>query len=54
MIPEFDKNAAFIWASYALGAVMIGGAILTVMIKARLAQAELARTQARTEEARRK
>ncbi|KCZ55794.1 hypothetical protein HY29_10535 [Hyphomonas beringensis] len=54
MLPEFDKNAAFIWASYALGAIMIGGAILTVMMKARLAKAELARTQARAEEARQK
>lgn len=46
MLPQFDKNAAFIWASYGLGVLMIGVTILTVMLKARAAKANLARLEA--------
>ncbi len=50
MLPDFDKNAAFIWASYALGVLFIGTAIITVTMKARLARARLARLEMSSEE----
>lgn len=43
MIPVFDKNAAFIWACYGLGALMIVATIITVALKARIAKRALAR-----------
>ncbi|KCZ91854.1 heme exporter protein CcmD [Hyphomonas johnsonii] len=43
IIPAFDKNAAYIWACYGLGLVLIGGALLGVVLRARAARAELAR-----------
>lgn len=45
MLPEFDKNAAFIWACYGLGALMICATLITVLLKARAAKAGLARIE---------
>ena len=47
-MPEFDKNAAFIWASYGLGALMIAATILAVILKARFAKAQLVRIEAKS------
>ena len=47
MLPEFDSNAAFIWASYSVGLLLIGGAMATVWLKARAAKAQLIRIEAR-------
>ena len=47
MLPEFDKNAAYIWACYAIGA---GGLLLTILLvnlRARAARAALQRAEAR-------
>ena len=43
MLPELDKNAAFIWACYGLGALMILATIVIVTLKARAAKAGLVR-----------
>ena len=45
MLPELDKNAAFIWACYGIGALLIGATILGVMIRARRARAQLKRDE---------
>jgi heme exporter protein CcmD len=42
MIPDFDRNAAFIWACYAVGAVPILLAILLTVLQARAARRRLA------------
>ncbi len=42
---DFDKNAAFIWAAYAIGFVMILGAALHTLIRARAAKAKLERLE---------
>ncbi len=42
-MPEFDKNAAYIWACFGLGAVMILGIWLQVMLAAQAARTRLAR-----------
>lgn len=42
-MPEFDKNAAYIWACYGLGAVVILGIWLQVLLAARAARTRLAR-----------
>ncbi|MDX1293381.1 MAG: heme exporter protein CcmD [Hyphomonas sp.] len=47
MLPDFDSNAAFIWASYAMGLLMVGGAMLAVMLKAHAAKTQLIRIEAR-------
>lgn len=41
-MPEFDKNAAYIWACYGLGALMIIGTALQVILAARAARRKLA------------
>ena len=41
-MPEFDKNAAYIWACYALGAVLILAATAQVMLAARADRKRLA------------
>lgn len=46
MLPELDKNAAFIWACYGLGALMILATIVIVTLKARAAKAGLVRIEA--------
>lgn len=45
MLPDFDKNAAFIWACYAIGLILIGGTILAVNIRARRARTQLTRDE---------
>ncbi len=40
-MPEFDKNAAFIWACYAIGALLILGAVLQTALAARAARKRL-------------
>ncbi|MDF1807821.1 heme exporter protein CcmD [Hyphomonas sp.] len=47
MLPDFDSNAAFIWASYSVGLLLIGGAMASVWLKARAAKTELIRIEAR-------
>lgn len=41
MVPEFDKNAVYIWACYGLGAFMILGLTLHVLLAARAARKRL-------------
>ena len=50
-LPHLDKNAAYIWVCYGLGLVLIGGAVIGVMLKARAAKAALERMNASDEEA---
>lgn len=40
-MPEFDKNAAYIWACYAIGALFILGLTLQVVLAARAARKRL-------------
>ena len=47
MLPDFDKNAAFIWACYAVGAIGILTTILLVTLRARAARAAMIRAEAR-------
>jgi heme exporter protein CcmD len=42
-LPDFGKNAAYIWACYGIGLVLIGGAAIGVLIKARSAKQSLER-----------
>ena len=50
-LPHLDKNAAYIWACYGLGLVLIGGAVIGVVLKARAARAALERMNASDEDA---
>jgi len=47
MLPDFDKNAAFIWACYAIGGAGILATILLVTYRARAARAAMNRAEAR-------
>ena len=47
MLPDFDKNAAFIWACYAIGAAGILMTVLLVTLRARAARAAMIRAEAR-------
>ena len=47
MLPEFDKNAVYIWACYAIGTAGILTTILLVTLRARAAQAAMRRAEAR-------
>lgn len=40
-MPEFDKNAAYIWACYLIGALMIAGACVQAWLAARAAKRRL-------------
>jgi len=40
-MPEFDKNAAYIWACYAIGALLILGLTLQIVLAARAARKRL-------------
>lgn len=40
-MPEFDKNAAYIWACYAIGAVLILGLTLQIILAARATRKRL-------------
>ncbi|MCA8902995.1 MAG: hypothetical protein KDA53_17285 [Hyphomonas sp.] len=46
MLPDFDKNAAYIWATVGIGTVSILMTTLIVILKARAAKAALAKAQA--------
>jgi heme exporter protein CcmD len=48
-MPEFDKNAVYIWACFVIGAVLIFGALLQAVIAARAAKRRLAALEAATE-----
>lgn len=37
LLPEFDKNAAYIWASYGLALLVIGAMVLRTYLGARKA-----------------
>ena len=41
MLPEFDKNAAFIWACYSVGVILIGVTLLLVLWRERTARSRL-------------
>ncbi|MFN3911803.1 heme exporter protein CcmD [Hyphomonas sp.] len=45
-MPEFDKNAAYIWACFGLGALMILVTTLQVILAARAARKRLAALEA--------
>lgn len=47
MLPDFDKNAAYIWACFALGAASIALTIVIVTFRARAAKAAMAKAEAR-------
>lgn len=50
-MPEFDKNAAYIWACYLLGALMIGGTCLQAWLAAKAAKRRLDTLAANDDEA---
>lgn len=50
-LPNLDKNAAYIWTCYGLGLVLIGGAVIGVVLKARAAKSALERMNADDEDA---
>ncbi|MEM9669583.1 MAG: heme exporter protein CcmD [Pseudomonadota bacterium] len=50
MLPDFDKNAAYIWTVYALATLTLGTTILITALRARSAQATEARLQAMRED----
>ncbi|MBY9065886.1 heme exporter protein CcmD [Hyphomonas sp. WL0036] len=50
-MPEFDKNAAYIWACYLIGALMIGAACLQAWLAAKAAKRRLDRLAANDDEA---
>ncbi|MEH6410280.1 MAG: heme exporter protein CcmD [Hyphomonas sp.] len=43
LLPDFGKNAAYIWACYGIGLVLIGGTVIGVLFRARNAKHRLAR-----------
>ena len=50
MLPDFDKNAASIWAVYAIGATAILVTALIVIFRARASKSALARAEAQIRE----
>lgn len=51
-MPEFDKNAAYIWACFLIGGLMIAGACLRAWLAARAAKKRLAALVANDEDLR--
>jgi len=51
LLPDLDKNAAYIWVCYGLGALLVGGTVIGVVLKARAAKAALRRMQTGDEDA---
>jgi heme exporter protein CcmD len=47
MLPDFDKNAVFIWACYGIGTISLGLTILLVILRAKSSQAKMQRAEAR-------
>lgn len=45
-MPEFDKNAAYIWACYLTAALLIGAACLQAWLAARATRKKLQRLEA--------
>jgi heme exporter protein CcmD len=45
ILPDFGKNAAYIWACYGLGLILIAGAVIAVLMKAQSARKALERMQ---------
>lgn len=45
MIPSFDHTGPFIWAAYALSALVLGGMIAAIVLRASAARARLERLQ---------
>jgi heme exporter protein CcmD len=44
-LPVFDKNAAYVWAAYALSFGVVAALVVIVSVRARLARVRLARLQ---------
>lgn len=51
MFPAFDHTGPYIWAAYALAALVIGGLVAIVLVRARAARRRLERLQAEDREA---
>lgn len=51
MLPAFDHTGPYIWAAYGLTALVIGGLIAIVAVRARAARRRLDRLQAEEREA---
>lgn len=47
MLPDFDKNAAFIWACYGIGAISLILTLLVVTLRAKASRARMQRAEAR-------
>ena len=47
MLPDFDKNAAFIWACYTIGAVSLTLTLLIVILRAKKARTRMLQAEAR-------
>ncbi len=47
MLPDFDKNAAFIWACYGIGAASLVLTIVIVTLRAKTSRAKMQRAEAR-------
>lgn len=45
LVPDFGVHAAFIWASYGVGAVVIGRMILASWLRHRAVRRQLARLE---------
>lgn len=50
MLPVFEQNAGFIWAIYAIGAVVPIGLFVYALFRARIAKRRLDRLQAEREQ----
>jgi heme exporter protein CcmD len=44
-MPEFDKNAIYIWACFGIGAVLIAAAAIQSLLAARAARLKLERLE---------
>ena len=45
LLPTLDKNAAYIWACYAIAALGVGGLIAVTYLQARKARKDLERAE---------
>ena len=44
-MPEFDKNAVYIWACFGIGALLIAAAVIQSLLAARSARQRLERLE---------
>lgn len=44
-MPEFDKNAVYIWACFGIGALLIAAAVIQSLLAARAARQKLERLE---------